>query len=155
MFKKQHEAIDAVEEFRYKRELEEHYLTREKKSIEASRKVILLEKERLHRDFEDLSESIYQEVENDLRELSLDLRERESAFEVRKQHYEEQLWGSRSQEKTLMEQANAKRPFWKKWKERTDTFLEDAALDGDMLTLLSVALMLAVAAIAGFFTIVF
>lgn len=151
MSNKEHTAVEAVEDFRYKRVLEEQYLNREKKSIESSRKTILLERERLEADRYDLSEHLYQEIQQDLMVLTQDLQARESSFEARKQHYEEQSWESRSQE----EQVNAKRPFWKRWKERVDTFLEDAALDGDILTRIAVALVLAVATIVEFLTIVF
>lgn len=114
MSNKEHTAVEAVEDFRYKRVLEEQYLNREKKSIESSRKTILLERERLEADRYDLSEHLYQEIQQDLMVLTQDLQARESAWEERQQQYAMQESEFYHTDVLLMDEVSAKRPWWKK-----------------------------------------
>lgn len=142
----------SIEELHSKRTLQEQYIQREKESIEASRKTILLEKERLQGECYDLSPHLYQEIEQDLRELTLDLQERESAFEVRKQHYEERWCELQSQEGLWVEEVNAKRPFWKRWmgsaRESIGEFLIDGFEGHHLGVEISMVVMLVVATFA-------
>lgn len=155
MFRKHGKNETPIEDFQYKRTLQEHYIQREKESIKASRKVIVRERERLDAERYDLSQHLYEEVGQDLMALNEELDRRERTLAQREEQFAEQLPAFESEYALLVTAEYTERPAWNRvgaWmKEKTVSFFKDMVNYG--LTIESLVMVMAMG--AGIFSFVY